>query len=107
VRYVYKHDPVPHLPPKDSDSFKHFGREYRYERKYPWKDTSDHPIRQLGNLIPLIEAPLAFGARQFRLLRSLPFQFSLDDHGPQHYISAITPPKVPNEFGDASFVSGK
>jgi Lipase (class 3) len=104
VRYVYKRDPVPHLPPRDSDYFQHFGREYRYEGSYPWKDTSDDPIRQIGNLIPLIEAPLAFVARQFRLLRGLPFQFSLGDHGPQHYISAITPPEVPNEFGDAYLI---
>ena len=104
VRYVYKRDPVPHLPPRDSDDFQHFGREYRYEGSYPWKDTSDDPIRQIGNLIPLIEAPLAFVARQFRLLRGLPFQFSLGDHGPQHYISAITPPEVPNEFGDAYLI---
>ena len=104
VRYVYKRDPVPHLPPRDSDDFQHFGREYRYEGSYPWKDTSDEPIRQIGNLIPLIEAPLAFVARQFRLLRGLPFQFSLGDHGPQHYISAITPPEVPNEFGDAYLI---
>src|ERR1700746_908145 len=29
VRYVYRKDPVPHLPPSESDAFKHFGREYR------------------------------------------------------------------------------
>lgn len=104
VRYVYRRDPVPHLPPKDSDDFQHFGREYRYEGSYPWKDTSEDPIRQIRHLLALIEAPLAFVARQFRLARDLPFQFSLNDHGPQHYISAITPPGVPNEFGDAYLI---
>ena len=75
VRYIYKRDPVPHLPPRDSDAFAHFGWEYRYEGSFPWKDTSEDPISQIGYLLGLIEAPLAFVARQFRLARSLPFQF--------------------------------
>jgi hypothetical protein len=104
IRYIYKRDPMPHLPPSGSNFFQHFGREYRYEGSYPWKDTSDDPTKQIGHLLGLIEAPVAFVARQFRLVRGLPFQFSLSDHGPQHYISAITPPGVPNEFGDAYLI---
>ena len=105
VRYVYRKDLVPHLPPSDSDAFQHFGREYRYDRA--WKDTSDAPITQMGDLLGLIEAPLGFVASKFRLLRDLPFRFSLNDHGPQHYITAITPPKVPNEFGDAYLIPAR
>jgi hypothetical protein len=105
VRYVYRKDLVPHLPPSESDDFQHFGREYRYDRA--WKDTSDRPITQMGDLLGLIEAPLGFVASKFRLLRDIPFRFSLNDHGPQHYISAITPPKVPNEFGDAYLIPAR
>ena len=105
VRYVYRKDLVPHLPPSDSDAFQHFGREYRYDRA--WKDTSNKPIEQMGDLVGLIEAPLGFAASKFRLLRGIPFRFSLNDHGPQHYISAITPPKVPNEFGDAYLIPAR
>ncbi len=105
VRYVYRRDPVPHLPPSASDDFQHFGREYRYERA--WKETSDKPITQMGDLVGLIEAPLGFAARQFRLLRGIPFRFSLNDHGPQHYISAITPKNKPNEFGDAYLIPAR
>ena len=105
VRYVYRKDLVPHLPPSESDAFQHFGREYRYDRA--WKDTSDKPITQMGDLLGLIEAPLGFVASKFRLLRDLPFRFSLNDHGPQHYITAITPPKVPNEFGDAYLIPAR
>jgi hypothetical protein len=105
VRYVYRKDLVPHLPPSDSDAFQHFGREYRYDRA--WKDTSNKPIEQMGDLVGLIEAPLGFVASKFRLLRGIPFRFSLNDHGPQHYICAITPDKVPNEFGDAYLIPAR
>ncbi len=105
VRYVYRKDLVPQLPPSDSDAFQHFGREYRYDRA--WKDTSDEPITQMGDLLGLIEAPLGFVASKFRLLRGLPFRFSLNDHGPQHYISAITPKDKPNEFGDAYLIPAR
>jgi len=73
-------DLVPHLPPSESDDFQHFGREYRYDRA--WQDTSDKPITQMGDLLGLIEAPLGFVASKFRLLRGIPFRFSLNDHGP-------------------------
>ena len=105
VRYVYRKDVVPHLPPRESDDFQHFGREYRYDRA--WKDTSDKPITQMGDLLGLIEAPLGFVASKFRLLRGIPFRFSLNDHGPQHYISAITPINKPNEFGDAYLIPAR
>ena len=104
VRYVYRKDLVPHLPPSDSDAFQHFGREYRYD--HVWKDTSDKPIEQMGDLVGLIEAPLGFVASKFRLLRGIPFRYSLNDHGPQHYISAITP-NIPNEFGDAYVIPAR
>ena len=105
VRYVSRKDLVPHLPPSDSDAFQHFGRKYRYYRA--WKDTSDEPITQMGDLLGLIEAPLGFVASKFRLLRGLPFRFSLNDHGPQHYISAITPKDKTNEFGDAYLIPAR
>lgn len=105
VRYIYRKDLVPHLPPSESDDFQHFGREYRYDRA--WKDTSDKPITQMGDLLGLIEAPLGFVASKFRLLRDIPFRFSLNDHGPQHYITAITPKDKPNEFGDAYLIPAR
>ena len=96
---------MPHLPPSDSDAFQHFGRKYRYYRA--WKDIFDEPITQMGDLLGLIEAPLGFVASKFRLLRGLPFRFSLNDHGPQHYISAITPKDKTNEFGDAYLIPAR
>lgn len=101
IRYVYKHDIVPHLPPDDSGDFAHFGREFRYDQ-WPWEDAG--PSEQVGSLLELLEAPLAFVARQLPALRNLPFQYSIDDHGPHHYVSALTPPGAPTEFGGHDIV---
>lgn len=99
IRYVYRRDVVPHLPPRDSGAFGHFGREYRYESEWPWRPhtRATEQMRALGGLV---EAPLTLVARQLRVLRNIPFQYSLDDHGPQHYVAALTPPGVATEFGD-------
>ncbi len=99
-RYIYNHDIVPQLPPRVSGGFTHFGREYRYNGKEPdgkWLESS----RVIGQaaLWKVAIAPAAFGAHQFRWFRRLIFRASLDDHGPGHYIAAVTPPEK-NEFGD-------
>lgn len=106
LRYVYRRDPVPHLPPRDSDRFQHFGREFSYDGAFPWPETTDHPADQMGFVVELLGAAVGFVADQFKLLRGLPLQFSFSDHGPQHYVSALTPPGTPNEFGDAQVLAG-
>jgi len=105
-RYVYRRDPVPHLPPKDSDRFQHFGREFSYDGSFPWPETTDHPADQMGFVVELLGAAFGFVADQLKVLRGLPLQFSFSDHGPQHYVSALTPPGTPNEFGDAYVIPG-
>jgi len=104
LRYVYRRDPVPHLPPKDSDRFQHFGREFTYGGAFPWAETTDHPADQMGFVVELLGAAFGFVAGQLKALRGLPLQFSFNDHGPQHYVSALTPPGTPNEFGDAHLI---
>jgi len=105
-RFIYRRDPVPHLPPRDSDRFQHFGREFSYDGAFPWAETTDHPADQMGFVVELVGAALGFVAGQLRVLRGLPMQFSFADHGPQHYVSALTPPGTPNEFGDAHLLAG-
>jgi hypothetical protein len=99
IRYVYGHDVVPQLPPQVSGPFAHFGHEWHCDRGV-LPSQAGNPTAQLGNLAGLAVAPLAFVAKQVRLFRELPFQQSLYDHGPQHYISALTPAGVASEFGD-------
>jgi Lipase (class 3) len=99
-RYRYGHDMVPALPPTASGPFAHFGPEYQYLGKEPgirWTQVA--PTTQMGSLVDLAAAPLSFLARQLRTFRNVTFRQSLYDHGPQHYISALTPAGVRSEFG--------
>ncbi|WP_424533149.1 lipase family protein [Sphaerisporangium viridialbum] len=120
IRYVYDSDVVPHLPSTASGPFRHFGREFHYRvphlrnsvanlltyprcasqsRKGHW-ETRKHPTPQMAGLLGIPMSAMAFIARKFEATRSLPAVYSVDDHLPQHYISALTPPGVQNEFGD-------
>ncbi|HEX6887192.1 MAG TPA: lipase family protein [Candidatus Nanopelagicales bacterium] len=102
VRHVYIDDVVPHLPPRDSGPFAHVGVERRYDGQQ-W--SMAEPTRQLGNLVGLLETPLSFLSRRIEVLRRVPFRHSIDDHLPHHYITALTPPGVPSEFGDLPYAS--
>ncbi|HEY8208861.1 MAG TPA: lipase family protein [Myxococcaceae bacterium] len=98
IRYVYRHDVVACLPPTASGDFAHFGPELRYADG-GWKRSAT-PTRQMANLLEIPGAVAAFAAHQIRWLRKLPFQRSIYDHMPRHYISALKPPDVLSEFGD-------
>ena len=103
-RYVHAHDVVAALPPKISGPFGHFGEEYQLTRASDgtWRAPQHQlaPTTQVGHLYELPLAATAFLARQLRPFRDMPFHYSLDDHGPQHYIAGLTPPNVRTEFGD-------
>lgn len=102
VRYVYRDDVVPHLPPKDSGDFAHVGMEQRFDGRC-WRDVD--PTEQMSNLVGLLEMPVAYLSRRLEHLRRVPFRYSMDDHLPHHYIAALTPPGVPSEFGDAPYTT--
>ncbi|MGC9670603.1 lipase family protein [Planosporangium sp. 12N6] len=99
VRYVYGSDVVPQLPPTVSGPFAHFGRELHCGPDGA-PTAATRATQQLGNLTGLVAAPMAFLTHQLRLFRNMPFQQSLYDHGPQHYITALTPAGVSSEYGD-------
>lgn len=98
IRYIYRRDVVAELPPTASGHFAHFGPELRFEDE-KWKE-SKTPTKQLRNVAELPGAFAAFVAHQIRWLRKLPFQHSIYDHMPRHYIAALKPPHVRSEFGD-------
>lgn len=97
-RYVYRNDVVAQLPPWAAGDYAHVGQEHRYG------DTGWRQVRpRREKLPPLGEVAVAAGdflTRQHPLMRLLPFRWSLADHAPQHYVSALTPRGRPAEFGD-------
>lgn len=113
IRYIHGDDVIPHLPPASSGPYRHFGREFRYrtpslQRLLPWADPvggrrewreQSSPTGQVWGLSALALAGTAFFAGKFRLTRSLPSLYSIDDHFPRRYITALTPEGVPNEYG--------
>lgn len=102
IRYVYSHDIGPQLPPTASGPFAHFGQEYQYRKSGDggsWAHNSQ-PRHQLRSLLEVLSSPLTLLGGPFRVLRNVPFQASIQDHFPQHYISTLTPPGVRSEFGD-------
>ena len=102
-RYAYANDIVPQVPPTESGRFKHFGREYQYDPPAPggkWRDTSNDPRKQTSNLAGILTTPLLVLAKAFTVTRHIRFRASINDHLPQYYIDALTPPGVRSEFGD-------
>jgi lipase (class 3) len=98
IRYIFQRDVVPELPPTASGDFAHFGPELRYVDGAWTSDAA--PAKQLSNLLELPGAAAAFVAQQLRLFRKLPFQHSIYDHMPRHYLAALKPPHVSSEFGE-------
>jgi hypothetical protein len=104
ARFVYGHDLVPALPPTMAGPFGHFGPEYRcvssvFGKKARWCEAAQ--TRQLSSPLDVPLALVAFITRQLARFRRLPFPYSMGDHGPQHYVSALTSVNgVPSEFGD-------
>ena len=101
-RYVYRGDLVPQLPPKESGDFEHFGTEFRYAptENPPWKVNSE-PTTQT-DLAGIGGALVGFFSEKIKNLAGFLFPTSIVDHYPQRYITWLTPPDGPTEFGDTS-----
>ena len=64
-----------------------------------WRFNED-PRKQTSNLAGILTTPLWFLAKAFTVTRHIRFRASINDHLPQYYIAALTPPGVRSEFGD-------
>lgn len=94
-RHVNARDPIPALPPLAWGRLAHFGHEYRFANG-EWT-ASDKPVMQLKGIrdIPLSLAAFVTPAK----LRTTS-HYSISDHGPHVYISALRPKGRVTEFGD-------
>ncbi|MGH9627140.1 MAG: lipase family protein [Bryobacteraceae bacterium] len=98
MRYIYQKDAVSTLPPKTTGDFAHFGPEMVYQQN-EWH-LREEKTGQARSVLALPEAFIAYVARQLSVSRLIPFNYSIPDHVPQSYISALTPGTVTSEFGD-------
>jgi hypothetical protein len=94
-RHVTARDLTPALPPAAWGAFTHFGNEYRYTNG-EWQ-RSDVPVAQL---VRTREIPRSLLASFATHTRRASYRYSLADHGPQHYLSALRPVGRVTEFGD-------
>jgi len=103
IRYIHRRDVVPRLPPRVSGRFAHFGREYEYGQKWPWRQNTKN-VGQIRGLTEFALVPIDWAERRLQLIpianRLRPYLYSFDDHGPLQYIRALTPPGEPTELGD-------
>lgn len=98
IRYVYRDDPVPRLPPAYTGRFAHFGQERRFVASWP-----DRPnpttIQSAPWRLDLATGVAAYVLRKSTPLRSLPWTADLEHHLPHRYVAALALPGKPSEFG--------
>ncbi|WP_152989893.1 lipase family protein [Frankia sp. ACN1ag] len=102
ARFVYRQDPVPHLPPATVGRYRHIGREWRYGGG--WTDTTGRPVGQMLSTLGFAGALAAFPLGQVRPLGRL-FPYTISDHFPHYYIDALAAAGV-CEFGDDELSAG-
>ena len=94
-RHITSRDLTPALPPAAWGAFTHFGNEYRHTNG-EWQ-RSEVPVAQLVRTREIPRSLLAFFATR---TRRPSYPFSVADHGPHHYLSALRPSGRVTEFGD-------
>jgi hypothetical protein len=94
-RHVLPRDLVPALPPAGWGPFVHLGPEYRYGPA-GWQ-RAETPLVPLASPREIPRSLLAFLAPE---RRRASYRYSLEAHGPQHYIAALRPKDRVSEFGD-------
>jgi hypothetical protein len=94
-RHVIPSDPIPALPPAQWGPFVHFGQEYRYVNG-EWQP-AESPVAQLASLK---EIPRSILASFVPEKRRASWRYTVDMHGPHHYIAALRPNDRVTEFGD-------
>jgi len=99
-RFVYERDPVPHLPSRDLGTYRNFGTEYGYDGRRWTRRDGRKAAGQMGLVVNALGSGLMSLGRYLPVLRSIPVDYLLDDHRPNHYIEALSRPGELTEFGD-------
>lgn len=94
-RHVHARDVVPCVPPSAWGHLEHFGHEFHFAEG-AWR-RRDEVTAQMASFRDLSRSVLAmFAPAKKRAVA----RYTMHDHGPHHYISALRPPGRITEFGD-------
>ena len=94
-RHVYARDIIPSLPPGVWGPLQHFGHEFHYADGQ-WR-RRDPVAAQLANFR---DVPRSVFGMLAPLAKRGALRYTMEDHGPHHYISALRPAGRVTEFGD-------
>jgi hypothetical protein len=94
-RHVHGRDLVPSLPPVAWGALNHFGHEFHFANG-EWR-RRDSMTLQLANFRELPRSVLAMFAPAKKRSGAA---YTMADHGPHHYISALRPPGRVTELGE-------
>lgn len=94
-RHILARDLVPTLPAAPWGRFVHFGHEYGYDGR-EWREATT-PVAQLTKTREIGRGLVAMFETEKRRGSS---HYSMAEHAPHHYISALRPKGCLTEFGD-------
>jgi Lipase (class 3) len=118
--HSFGRDPMPHLPPRGTQTFRHVGKHYAASSGSPWPEEPGvepkpvtSPFDVVRALAPLLAEQAAlpsfdrrgwFGAKSISALAGLLFKdgptYSFYDHTPMNYVVSSQPKGVLSEFGE-------
>jgi hypothetical protein len=94
-RHIYARDVIPSVPPSVWGRLEHFGHEFHYAAG-EWR-RSDSVTAQMASFRNVAHSLASMFAPAKKRASA---QYTMHDHGPHHYISALRPPGRITEFGD-------
>lgn len=118
--HQFGRDPMPHLPPRGTQTFRHVGKHYAVSSGKAWPEEpgaeprpASSPFDVVRALAPLLAEQAAlpsfdrrgwFGAKSISALAGLLFKdgpaYSFYDHTPMNYVVSSQPKGVLSEFGE-------
>lgn len=94
-RHIHARDVIPSVPPSVWGRLEHCGHEFHYANG-EWR-RSDTVTAQMANFRNVAHSVASMFAPTKKRAAA---RYTMHDHGPHHYISALRPPGKITEFGD-------
>lgn len=94
-RHIHARDVFPCIPPSVWGRLEHFGHEFHYANgEWRRRDPVTAQMASFRHVAPSLASMFAPAKKRAAA------RYTMGDHGPHHYISALRPPGKITEFGD-------